>query len=242
MTTAQTALRSIALAQPATIRVFERYHLDYCCGGNRPLAQACSEKGIDTDEVLAAIVEATAAPKPAEDFTQATPTELIRHIVSTHHAYVKAELPRLLPMAAKVAAKHGPVHPEFTQIERQLQALATELSNHLTKEELILFPYIEALDRFRNGEGDAPHACFNTVESPIRAMMNEHENAGALLDSMRSATRNFTPPEGACPTTVGLMDGLDAFERDLHRHVHLENNLLFPLAIELEKTLAAARS
>jgi regulator of cell morphogenesis and NO signaling len=242
MTTAQSALRSIALAQPATIRVFERYHLDYCCGGSRALAQACSEKGIDTDEVLAAIEEATAAPKPAEDFTQATPIELIRHIVSRHHAYVKAELPRLLPMAAKVAAKHGPVHPEFTQVQRQLKALATELTEHLTKEELILFPYIEALDRFRNGDGDAPHACFNTVESPIRAMMNEHESAGALLDSMRAATKNFMAPEGACPTTVGLMDGLDAFERDLHRHVHLENNLLFPLAIDLEKKLAAERS
>ena len=101
---------------------------------------------------------------------------------------------------------------------------------------------IEALDRFRNGDGDAPHACFNTVESPIRAMMNEHESAGALLDSMRAATKNFMAPEGACPTTVGLMDGLDAFERDLHRHVHLENNLLFPLAIDLEKKLAAERS
>jgi regulator of cell morphogenesis and NO signaling len=221
--------------------VFERFHLDYCCGGSRPLAQACDEKGIDANEVLAAIEEATAVPAPAEDFAKATPTELIRHIVGAHHAYVKAELPRLLPMAAKVAAKHGPVHPEFAQIQHQLQALATELTNHLTKEELILFPYIEALDRFRNGEGDAPRACFNTVESPIGAMMSEHENAGALLDSMRNATANFTPPEGACPTTVGLLDGLDAFERDLHRHVHLENNLLFPLAIELEKKLAVAR-
>jgi len=241
MATAQSPLRSIALAQPATIRVFERFHLDYCCGGNRPLAQACGEKGIDTNEVLAAIEEATAARRPAEDFTNATPSELIRHIVGTHHAYVKAELPRLLPMAAKVAAKHGPLHPEFTQVQNQFQALATELTNHLTKEELILFPYIEALDRSRNGEGDTPHACFNSVESPIRAMMNEHENAGALLESMRAATGNFTPSEGACPTTVGLLDGLDAFERDLHRHVHLENNLLFPLAIELEKELAATR-
>jgi len=242
MFTAESTLRSIALAQPATIRVFERLHLDYCCGGSRPLAQACAEKGIDATTVLDALAAATAAPQPDRDFSQATPTELIRHIVATHHEYVKSELPRLLPMAAKVAAKHGPVHPEYTQIDRQLRMLATELTNHLTKEELILFPYVEAMDAFRNSNGTAPHACFSTVESPIQMMVTEHEAAGSLLDQMRSATANFTPGEGACPTTVGLLDGLDAFERDLHRHVHLENNLLFPMAIDLEKELAVAHS
>jgi len=241
MFTAESTLRSIALSKPATIRVFERLHLDYCCGGSRPLDQACREKGMETAQVLAALAEATAAPAPERDFSLATATELIRHIVSTHHAYVKSELPRLLPMAAKVAAKHGPVHPEFAQIERQLKILAEELTNHLTKEELILFPYVEALDLFRSNQGNAPHACFSTVGSPIQMMVNEHEAAGALLDEMRSATGNFTPPEGACPTTVGLMDGLDAFERDLHRHIHLENNLLFPMAIDLEKELAVAQ-
>lgn len=242
MFTAESTLRSIALAQPATIRVFERLHLDYCCGGSRPLAQACLEKGIDAKIVLDALAAATAAPLPDRDFTQATATEVIRHIVATHHEYVKAELPRLLPMAEKVAAKHGPVHPVYTQINRQLKELATELMNHLTKEELILFPYVEALDAFRNSGGNAPHACFSTVASPIQMMETEHEAAGSLLDQMRSATANFTPGEGACPTTVGLLDGLDAFERDLHRHIHLENNLLFPMAIAMEKELAVAQA
>ena len=145
MTTSQSTLRSIALAQPATIRVFERFHLDYCCGGNRPLAEACAQKCINVDAVLATLAESTAAAQPARDFTQSTPSELIQHIVSTHHAYVRNELPRLLPMAERCAAKHGPVHPEVTQIERQLRQLGTELLNHLSKEELILFPYIEAL-------------------------------------------------------------------------------------------------
>jgi len=241
MTTSQSTLRSIALAQPATIRVFERFHLDYCCGGNRPLAEACAQKNISVDTVLAALAESTAAAQAARDFTQAKPSELIQHIVSTHHAYVRSELPRLLPMAERCAAKHGPAHPEVIQIERQLRPLGTELLNHLSKEELILFPYIENLEKSRAGNGPVPHACFPTVESPIQMMLNEHEAAGALLKEMRASTQNFAPPADACPTLVGLYDGIDAFERDLHRHIHLENNLLFPRAIALEKEVLVAQ-
>lgn len=241
MLTSQSTLRAIALDQPATIRVFERYHLDYCCGGNRPLAEACAQKGIDPATLLSELADAANAEQPAAmDFSQATSTELIRHIVATHHAYIRGELPRLLPMAKRVAAKHGPNHPEFIEIERQLGQLADELTFHLTKEERILFPYIEALDAHRNGNAPVPQACFASVESPIQAMIAEHEAAGELLDNMRSTTAGFTPPVDACPTLVGLLDGLDAFERDLHRHVHLENNLLFPLAIEMEKAVLVA--
>lgn len=242
MTRFDSTLRSIALEHPATIRVFESFHLDYCCGGNRPLAAACSEAGLNMNTVLAELAAATSGDKPAaQDFSQSTLTELIRHIVGTHHAYVRTELPRLLPMAEKVAAKHGPVHPEFSQIERQLQQLAEELTLHLQKEESILFPYIETLELARNMGGSTPHSCFGTVENPIQMMVHEHEAAGALLENMRTSTEGFTPPAGACPTTVGLLHGLDAFEKDLHRHVHLENNLLFPRAIALESELLTAR-
>jgi regulator of cell morphogenesis and NO signaling len=241
MTTTQSTLRSIALDQPATIRVFERFHLDYCCGGDRPLALACAQKGIDPGEVLAALSDATRAPEPAKDFKEATVSELISHIVRTHHAYVRRELPRLLPLAGRVAAKHGPGHPEVIEIEAGLRQLANDLIFHLDKEEKILFPYIEALDQSRTQGASAPKACFATVESPIQSMLQEHEAAGALLDKMRTASRNFAPPEGACPTYVGLYDGLDAFEKDLHRHVHLENNLLFPRAITLEQEILVAQ-
>jgi regulator of cell morphogenesis and NO signaling len=234
MIAAPSTLRSIALEQPATIRVFESFHLDYCCGGNRPLAEACAQKGLDVETVLTALAESVPQEAAAEDFTQATPAALIRHIVATHHAYVRSELPRLLPTAAKAAAKHGPNHPELIQVEKQLQQLAGELLPHLDKEELILFPYIEALDEMRNG-GSAPHACFPTVEFPIEAMIHEHEGAGALLEQMRAGTKGFQPPVDTCPTVAGLYHGLDAFERDLHRHIHLENNLLFPRAIAMEK-------
>ncbi|MDE3186325.1 MAG: iron-sulfur cluster repair di-iron protein [Acidobacteriota bacterium] len=242
MIAAQSTLRSIALDQPATIRVFERLHLDYCCGGNRPLAEACAQKGLDVETVVASLAEAASGNAPVvKDFSQAAPAELIRHIVQTHHGYVRNELPRLLAMAERVAAKHGPAHPEAGQIERQLSQLAEELLLHLQKEEIVLFPYIEKLEQRHNGSAKVPEACFGSVESPIRMMMHEHESAGALMEEMRAATGGFTPWDGACPTTVGLYDGLDAFERDLHRHVHLENNLLFPMAIALEQEVLAAK-
>jgi regulator of cell morphogenesis and NO signaling len=241
MINSASTLRSIALEQPATIRVFEQYHLDFCCGGKQPLNEACAQKGIATGEVLAALAEATKSAPAMEDFSQATPTSLIQHIVRTHHAYIRSELPRLQSMAERVAAKHGPTHPESTSVQRNLAQLADELILHLNKEERILFPYIEDLQRSHDQHAAAPSACFSSVENPIQAMIHEHEGAAALLGEMRSATHGFVPWHEACPTTVGLYHGLDAFERDLHRHVHLENNLLFPRAIALEHEVLAAQ-
>jgi regulator of cell morphogenesis and NO signaling len=234
-------LRSIALDQPATIRVFERFHLDYCCGGRRPLAEACAEKGLATREVLDALADATSAPADEEDLSAATLTELIRHIVEVHHAYVRSELPHLQAMAERVATKHGPVHPEATLVRRNLQQLADEIIFHLDKEERILFPYIEGLERTSKEHAAPPSGCFGSVENPIRAMIHEHEGAATLLSEMRAVTHGFVPWLEACPTTVGLYHGLDAFERDLHRHVHLENNLLFPRATTLEKKVLVAQ-
>jgi regulator of cell morphogenesis and NO signaling len=240
MLTEQSTLRSIALENPATIRVFERYHLDYCCGGRRPLSQACAEQGLDSAAVLADLEASLHGLATAEhDFAQATLAQLIRHIVQTHHAFVRSELPRLLPLAEKVARKHGPAHPQYLQIELQLRQLGAELMDHLAKEESILFPYVEALEKSRSG-GAIPHACFASVQNPIQMMLHEHQAAGALLLAMRTSTGGFTPPADACPTLTGLLAGLSEFERDLHRHVHLENNLLFPRAVSLEKKSLAA--
>jgi regulator of cell morphogenesis and NO signaling len=234
-------LRSIALEQPATIRVFERFHLDYCCGGYRLLAEACAEKGIAMEDVVAALAEATGSETGEQDFQQATLTALIQHIVRTHHAYVRSELPQLQSMAERVAVKHGPAHPECTSIQGNLAQLADELIFHLNKEERILFPYIEGLERSRKENAGSPSARFGSVENPIQAMIHEHESAATLLGEMRAATHGFVPWPEACPTTVGFYYGLDAFERDLHRHVHLENNLLFPRAIALEREVLAAQ-
>jgi regulator of cell morphogenesis and NO signaling len=193
------------------------------------------------DDVVAALAEATGSEAGEQDLTKATLTALIQHIVRTHHAYVRSELPRLQSMAERVAAKHGPAHPETAQVQRNLAQLADELINHLNKEERILFPYIEGLERSHHQDAAPPSACFGTVENPIQAMIHEHEGAATLLGEMRAATHDFVPWPDACPTTVGLYYGLDAFERDLHRHVHLENNLLFPRAIELEREVLAAQ-
>lgn len=236
-----TTLRAIALEHPATIRVFEQFQLDYCCGGNRPLGEVCAEKCIAAEIVLAALAEAVHDKPGAEDYSHATPAQLIRHIVGTHHAYVRSELPRLQAMAERVATKHGPLHPEATLIERNLAQLAEDLIFHLNKEERILFPYIEGLEQSCKDNAAPPSACFGSVESPIQQMVHEHEGAAALLEEMRTATQGFTPWPGACPTTGGLYYGLKAFESDLHRHVHLENNLLFPRAIALEQELLAAQ-
>ena len=173
----QSTLRSIALAQPATIRVFEQFHLDYCCGGNRPLADACAEKSLAVETVLAALTAATTAPAAAIDPTILTPTQLIHHIVSSHHSYVRAELPRLIPMAERARAKHGATSAALAALAPQLTQLADELFFHLNKEERILFPYIESLDAFTRGLGSAPQACFASVESPIQSMIHEHEPA-----------------------------------------------------------------
>jgi regulator of cell morphogenesis and NO signaling len=240
MISPQTTLRTIALDQPATIRVFERFHLDYCCGGKRPLAEACSAQGIDAAQLIVELEEAIAGGRPTEIHPQSmSNTELIRHIVDTHHSFVRAELPRLDRMMKKVVAAHGSARPEIAAVAGHLARLAEELTTHLMKEEQILFPYIEALDHSRAGIAEPPHACFATVESPIQMMLAEHEEAAALLEQMRSATNGFTPWQGACPTSAGLYHGLAEFERDLHRHVHLENNLLFPRAIEAEREAMA---
>ena len=191
--------------------------------------------------VLAALAEAVDQKPAAEDLSSATSAELIRHIVQTHHAFIRSELPRLQAMAERVASKHSPIHPEASFIQRNLAQLAEELLFHLNKEERILFPYIENLERSREENAAPPTACFGSVESPIRQMIHEHEGAAHLLEEMRTATRGFMPWPGACPTTAGLYYGLKAFETDLHRHVHLENNLLFPRAIALEQEALTAQ-
>ena len=240
MLTPHTTLRAIALETPAAIRVFERHQLDYCCGGRRTLAEACTEKHLDAHEVVqeleAVLAQSEAAPR---DLTQDSASEVIGYILETHHSFERAELTRLLPLMKKVAEKHGPAHPEYIQLQWRFQQLNDELRNHFFKEEQVLFPFVLALDSaLRSGE-TLPHACFATVESPIQQMLMEHEGAAVLIADIRSLTNGFTAPADACPTLVGLLYGLAEFERDLHRHMHLENNLLFPKAIALEQKAMA---
>jgi regulator of cell morphogenesis and NO signaling len=243
MTTLTRTVRDIALEQPTSIRVFERFGIDYCCGGQKSLAEACSARGISVDEVLASISSAadTSLPNPI-DWSQVPLNRLIEHIVGYHHAYVKRELPRLAVLAQKVVNRHGDTHPHLPAIQQALIYLDEELTHHLAKEENILFPHIAALETALTTGSAHPDACFGAVANPIGMMTNEHEAAGALLAEIQSLSSGFTTPIGACPTYYAFYDGLKEFQQDLHQHIHLENNILFPRAIELESLAQTPQS
>ncbi len=236
MTVITKTVREIALEQPSSIRVFEQFGIDYCCGGRKPLADACVAGKLQVEEVISALEAAARNAVPvAQDWSQSSLESLSGHIVATHHVYVKTELPRLAALAQKVVDRHGATTPELPVIQTTLAHLDEELTQHLAKEETILFPYIVALERATAAGGAKPQGCFGTVANPISMMTQEHDAAGALLAEIRSLSHNFATPPDACPTYHAFYDGLAAFEHDLHQHIHLENNILFPRSIELEK-------
>jgi regulator of cell morphogenesis and NO signaling len=237
MTPTTQTVREIALEQPSSIRVFEKFGIDYCCGGRKPLAEACTAGNLEINAVIAALEAATKTPdSEAENWAGRSLESLITHIVTTHHAYVKRELPRLAILAEKVVNRHGPTKTELPVIAAALAQLDEELTQHLAKEEAVLFPYIADLERARAVGTAKPHSCFGTVANPIAMMTQEHEGAGTLLAEIRRLSRDFTTPEDACPTFHAFYDGLKEFEQDLHQHIHLENNILFPRAIEMEQS------
>jgi regulator of cell morphogenesis and NO signaling len=233
MTTTTQTVREIALENPASIRVFEAFGIDYCCGGRKPLAEACAAKNIALDAVITALENGTASSAPVSDAQSLS--ALVSHIVNAHHAYVRRELPRLAELASKVVSRHGDTKPELPQIQTKVGQISEELIEHLAKEEVVLFPYITKLERAKNEGTAKPHGCFGTVASPIAMMTQEHEAAGALLAAIRQLSGDYTPPVGACPTFHAFYNGLREFEQDLHQHIHLENNILFPRAMAMEE-------
>ena len=238
MTIATQTVREIAQTQPTSIRVFEKFGIEYCCGGRKPLAEACAVKDIDVETVIAAL-EAAARNENAgaKDWTKESLANLTKHIVATHHAYCKEELPRLSGLAAKVTNVHGGTNPELGMIQTKLAELADELTDHLAEEEVVVFPMIVKLEGTKtNSRRDVAQSQIS-IGNPVSLLIEEHDNAGVLLAEIRSLSRNFTAPEYACTTYHAFFAGLRDFEHDLHRHVHLENNILFPRAIELESAL-----
>jgi regulator of cell morphogenesis and NO signaling len=236
MTVAATqTVRDIALENPASIRVFEKFGIDYCCGGRKALTEACEANSIAVDEVIAALERAGAEPVPQSENWAGKPlADLINHIVTTHHAYVNQEVPRLAQLAARVVARHGDTMPELPVIQAKVAELSAELSSHLAKEEMVLFPHITRLERAMAEGQPAPASCFGTVSNPISMMTSEHDSAGALMADIRRLSNDYTPPVGACPTFLNFYISLREFEQDLHQHIHLENNILFPKAVALE--------
>ena len=219
---AKKTVREIALEEPHSIRVFENFGIDYCCGGRKPLAEACIARNVSVDEVLTALdyAASSAAPQPI-DWAQTPLRELIEQIVAKHHSYVKAELPRLAALAQRVVNRHGDTQAHLPALQKAIAQLDDELTHHLGKEENVLFPYIAALEAAMDGGGAIPDACFGTVANPIAMMTTEHDAAGAILGEIDRLSDHFTTPAGACPTYHAFYDGLKEFERDLHQHIHL---------------------
>jgi regulator of cell morphogenesis and NO signaling len=230
----------MAAAQPASVRVFEAHEIDFCCGGKVPLADACRERGIALEALLAEIGRASSGGAgDGKDWTGADPNDLIDHILSAHHAYLKTQLPRLEAMLAKVLSAHGERHGDVLgPLAETFGGLKQELDSHLMKEEMVLFPLIRSLALARQaGTGPQAHHC-GSVRNPLRVMLMEHESAGEALARMRSLTGGYEAPADACNTLRAVFWELAQLERDLHRHIHLENNILFPQAVELEQALA----
>ena len=215
--------------------IFETYGIDYCCGGRQSLAEACERGGVDAERLRAELEQLPEAGAPnVADWD--TPF-LIDYIINTHHNYVRRMLPTIQAHAAKVAQVHGDNHPETREIAAIFMDVKQELESHLMKEEQILFPSIRKLVAMQD---DGASAGNGSVQQPISVMEHEHDNAGLAFDRMRKLSSGFTPPDDACTTFQLLYRELDEFERDLHMHIHLENNVLHPRAIELEEQLTTA--
>lgn len=233
-------VREIAVEVPSATRVFEKLGIDYCCGGGKPLAEACVSANVNVDQVLrdleAAETSRAARNETGRDWNSESLAELIDEIKRKHHAYVQAEIPRLMALAEKVSSKHGEKHPETRSVNDSFADLANELSMHLMKEEQILFPYIVRMEEAVIAkEPMIPSSCFGTVQNPIAMMVAEHDGAGEILRALRQATGDYKLPEDACTSYRTLYNGLMEFEADLHQHIHLENNILFPRAIAMEQ-------
>ncbi len=232
----------IAIAHPAAIRVFESLGIDYCCGGARTLKDACDHAGVPAVIALESLESANDGPVDTDggNLAEASCQELIRHIVSRHHHYVRGETPRLLEMLGKVLDAHRETHPELVSLRDLFTALAQDLAAHMMKEENVLFPYLERMELAVSQGAAPPPAMFGSVEMPISRMLADHEDAGEVLSRMRALSSGYHAPDSACPTYRGLYVGLEEFERDLHRHIHLENNILFPRALRMEQESSTA--
>jgi regulator of cell morphogenesis and NO signaling len=236
-----TMIRDLVADDFRTATVFQKHGLDFCCGGGRTIAEACATKGIDAGAVVVDLAAVAATPpNGTPKFNLWELDLLIDYIVANHHGYVREVLPTVLQHVQKVARVHGDNHPEVIAIADSFLRVAQELTGHMQKEEMMLFPFIKAMVAAHKAGSPMPSAPFGTVGNPIRMMQAEHESAGNEMHEISVLTNDYTPPEDACTTYRVSFQELRAFELDLHQHVHLENNILFPKAVALEQELLSA--
>jgi regulator of cell morphogenesis and NO signaling len=226
------SLAQIVTGNHKTASVFEKYHLDFCCKGKRSLKEACAETNLDTDILLAELASANTTQPEEHQPGNMTLPELAAYITETHHSYVKKEMPLIVGYLQKVTAKHGVRHPELYKIFELFAAVKEEMELHMQKEEKILFPRINEMEKLIR-ENIATPVSTTFLSGPISMMEQEHDHAGNMLAEIRELSQNYTPPADACTTYKLSFAALQAFELDLHQHVHLENNILFPKALQL---------
>ena len=230
-------LADLAATSLNAVRILEQHGLDYCCGGKQALEEACTAKGLAPDQILREIDQAAGATAADRDWQTAPLHELVSHIVETHHAYLKLDLPVLQARIEKVVAVHGARDPERLRcLAEVFTGLRHELEMHLQKEESILFPFIVQYGRAELRNQTVPPVPFGSIANPVAVMDREHTDASVALKEICDLTDGYTPPPYACATVRALYDGLRALEKDLHVHIHLESNILFPRAIALEVT------
>lgn len=229
---------TLVVNRPARAIVFERFGIDYCCGGKRPLDEVCAERGLDLDKIRQALENCDQANQSPEetDWAKESLADLADHIIRNHHDYLREELPRLATLLEKVAAVHGARHPEMPVCRDIFWSFKAGLEAHMQKEETILFPLVRVLE---SGKHVTPFHC-GSIANPIRVMESEHDHAGDALTRMRELTNGFRAPPDGCTTFGVLMHGLKRLEADMHQHVHKENNILFPRALELERKITSS--
>lgn len=233
----RTIVGDVVAADFRTARVFEQFGIDFCCGGRRSIADACRAASADPIALKSALDE-LADDAERQDVTGWTVERLIKHIVTVHHGYIRTYAPTISRHLARIADVHGQRHPELAEIASAFDQVVRDLQQHMLKEERMLFPYIAELAAH---QGETPIASpFGTVENPIRVMEREHRAAGDEMQRIRLLTRGYLPPPDACGTYRAAFAELNGFDEDLHRHVHLENNVLFPQAVTLEQRACGA--
>jgi regulator of cell morphogenesis and NO signaling len=236
--TTEKTIGELAAESAAALQVFDRLGIDYCCGGGRTLEQACQAANVPIGqavEALAAASRSEPAAEGARDWQSAPLSELLAHIQSTHHVYTREAMAWLGPLFDKVIAAHGENHPELLRLREIFSGLAGELTAHLMKEEMVLFPSMLRMAAAAAAGEPAPPSPFGSVRNPIAMMTAEHDGAGSALRSMRQIANGYTVPPDGCVSFQALYRGMAALEADLHRHIHLENNVLFPRAVAMER-------
>jgi len=219
-----------------TAAVFSKFNIDFCCKGNRTVTEVCEKQNIDADTLLQNVYDVLQSDSNGSIDFNSWPLDLLAdYIEKTHHRYVEEKSQVLVAFLDKLCKVHGANHPELFRINELFIGCAGELAQHMKKEELVLFPFVKRMVKTKESDGVLSQPSFGTVSNPIAMMMHEHDNEGERFREIAALTNGYNPPADACTTYKVTFAMLKEFEEDLHKHIHLENNILFPKAVLLEQ-------